>query len=100
MKLLERSVSTFGAGDGVQEKYRWARCSVPLSAAVLKELGTPLPPSQLQDAVSGLSWEDFQVRISVRNPPPFPHCSSPSEPCIRLTFAQTSTINSLMYAMR
>ncbi len=40
--------------------YRWARCP-PLSAAAMRAAGTPLPASQLQDAVTGLAWEDFQV---------------------------------------
>lgn len=45
---------------GRQDVYRWARCP-PLSAAAMRAAGTPLPAPQLQDAVTGLAWEDFQV---------------------------------------
>lgn len=44
----------------VQDVYRWARCP-PLSAAAMRAAGTPLPAAQVQDAVTGLAWEDFQV---------------------------------------
>jgi hypothetical protein len=44
-----------------QDKYRWGRCSAPLSAAAMKEEGTPLLASHLREVVSDLSWGDLQV---------------------------------------
>lgn len=46
--------------DTKEDKYRWGRCSAPLSAAAMKEEGTPLLASHLREVVSDLSWGDLQ----------------------------------------
>lgn len=53
-------VSPADGEDPGEDKYRWGRCSVPLSVVATRDQGTPLPASHLRDIVSDLSWEDFQ----------------------------------------
>eukprot|EP00208_Stichococcus_sp_RCC1054_P006746 CAMPEP_0206141198 /NCGR_PEP_ID=MMETSP1473-20131121/12087_1 /ASSEMBLY_ACC=CAM_ASM_001109 /TAXON_ID=1461547 /ORGANISM="Stichococcus sp, Strain RCC1054" /LENGTH=369 /DNA_ID=CAMNT_0053535663 /DNA_START=229 /DNA_END=1338 /DNA_ORIENTATION=+ len=56
---LSRVPTPAGGEPNERDVYRWARCP-PLSAAAMRAAGTPLPAAQVQDAVTGLAWEDFQ----------------------------------------
>ena len=50
-----------GAAAAAPERYRFARCTRPLPAAVMRKLGVPLPEGERQVVHDDLGWEEIQV---------------------------------------